>query len=286
MLGKTLVLFPPAWTPAKLFAPADLGTWLDPTELAGAAQDVAGTPVTAFGQLLGQLLDKRFAYARGARLDVNGGFDTDTGWTKGTGWTISGGMARCDGSNGAATTLTSIAGLALSTNKLLEVGYDYGSTNGRLRFNPVAGSATALMASASSGSFRGTVFATVDQSLVLQAPDAATVCTVDNLYVREILGSHALQSTAGSRPTLSAGGVINFSSGTKSLVTTFPSALGSACTVWRAIPGTGAQILTAQTVGTTYTETTDNRGYGVINRALTASEAAQLARYLSHKAGG
>ena len=67
------------------------------------------------------------------------------------------------------------------------------------------------------------------------------------------------------------------------LDTTFASALGSSCTVARAVVGQPPVILTNQTIGTSYATTTDNAGLLVINRALTPAETASLTTYLTAK---
>lgn len=47
------------WTPAQLFAAAELGAWYDPSDLSSLFQDAAGTtPVTAAGQPVGKVTDK------------------------------------------------------------------------------------------------------------------------------------------------------------------------------------------------------------------------------------
>ena len=48
-----------AWTPATLFANAEVGGWYDPSDLTTLFQDAAGTtPVTAVEQPVGRVLDK------------------------------------------------------------------------------------------------------------------------------------------------------------------------------------------------------------------------------------
>lgn len=57
-------------------------------------------------------------------------------------------------------------------------------------------------------------------------------------------------------------------------VITFPSSLGSACTVVTANRGTTPTIQTGQTIGTSYTITTTHAGKLIFPRALTAAETA------------
>jgi hypothetical protein len=69
------------------------------------------------------------------------------------------------------------------------------------------------------------------------------------------------------------------------MTTTFAASLGSACTVARAIPDVGAQILTSQVVGTTFSNTVSHAGLLIINRGLTADETAMVTGYLNKLAG-
>ena len=51
--------FPPAFSPASLFANNEPGVWLDPSDFSTMFQDAAGTtPVTAVEQPVGRILDK------------------------------------------------------------------------------------------------------------------------------------------------------------------------------------------------------------------------------------
>uniref|UniRef100_UPI00258CD073 hypothetical protein n=1 Tax=Pseudomonas sp. TaxID=306 RepID=UPI00258CD073 len=65
----------------------------------------------------------------------------------------------------------------------------------------------------------------------------------------------------------------------------FPASLGAACTVARSIPGVGAQILTSQTIGTSFVDNVDNCALIIINRALTAAETTNLTNWLNWRAG-
>lgn len=78
---------------------------------------------------------------------------------------------------------------------------------------------------------------------------------------------------------------IDFDSADDSLVTTFPTALGGACTIVRAVPHLGAVILEGQNIGTTFTDTSDNAGLIILNRALTAAERAGVTHWANQKVG-
>lgn len=99
-------------------------------------------------------------------------------------------------------------------------------------------------------------------------------------------GNHAFQATAASRPMLQQTPIrIDYDAVDDVTNTTFPASLGSACTVARSIPGVGAQILTGQTVGTTFTNNIDNCGMIIVNRALTPTETANITRLFNRLAG-
>lgn len=69
------------------------------------------------------------------------------------------------------------------------------------------------------------------------------------------------------------------------MVCTFPSSLGSNCTVARSVPGVGAVILTSQTIGTSYAIAADYCALVIVDRALTVDETAKLTAYLNARAG-
>lgn len=96
--------------------------------------------------------------------------------------------------------------------------------------------------------------------------------------------SLAKQPVEDSRPVYkSAPARVEFDGIDDELVTTFPVSLGSDCTVGRAIPGTGAQILTNQTVGTSFTNNVNCAALVVVDRALTSVETERLTAYLNAK---
>ena len=97
--------------------------------------------------------------------------------------------------------------------------------------------------------------------------------------------NHAQQTTANARPFYKTGPArINFDGVDDALVTTFATSLGSDCTVGRAVPGTGAQILTGQTIGTSFTASDDYSALVIVDRALTSVETKQLTAYLNARA--
>ncbi len=96
-----------------------------------------------------------------------------------------------------------------------------------------------------------------------------------------------LQATTANKPYLRRTPVsgkywLDGNTATAAMTATFPSSLGSACTVARA-NADGVTITPAQTITTTYNLTPPygyNSAVMIINRALTASETAVVSRYL------
>jgi hypothetical protein len=267
-----------SWSPVRLFGSADLGAIYEPQDFASLFQEAVGnTAVTAAGQLLGMVLDKRYSLARGAELSAS-----LNGYTNSTA-----GVTHTDTSfvNGAAVP----AGV---TKAILTVGKTYevtiaGSISGGADADLSVNTADALSPSARTAmrtGFGSCRFRADTTILYLRAIAGMTV-DLTAFSVKEIPGNHALQATAGSRPTLNAGGKINYSSGAKSLVTTWASSLGTSCTVAHAVQGGEAVILTGQTITTTFTDTTDHCGRVIINRDLTATETSKLRRWLNRRAG-
>jgi hypothetical protein len=259
--------------------------WYERANLTSLYQDGPGaTPVTAAGQPVGRGLSRDQGVERGAERVINGVFASDTGWTKGTGWSISGGMARINGTNTGSSLLTAAAPLAnMVVGTTYEGLFDYASTSGRLRFNPVVGNAGALVASGSSGRYSSFFVATGDPtSLAIQAPDANTVATISLVSVKPAPGNHQVQATASLKPLYQVGPKRLVFDGTDDvLTTTFAAALGSSCTIGRAIPGTGAVITTGVTVGTTFADNVSAAALVIFDRALTAGETAALTAYLN-----
>ena len=125
-------------------------------------------------------------------------------------------------------------------------------------------------------------------SLVIYAVDVispvtvyATDFSVDTLNI----GNYAIQTTTSMRPLLAATPQrLDYDAIDDKLTTTLATQL-TGCTVVRAIPNVGTQILTGQTIPTTYEDNTDHCGLIVINRALTPSETSAIATEFNKRAG-
>lgn len=259
------------------------------SDFSGLYQDAAGaTPVTAVGQPVGLILDRRFGLARGAELGINGDLSRGSeGWLYVEGqWALGGDGFSHDPtgqvsnhilyaslvgtfSDTGNSDLMFISGLnkhMLQTpdGKVLELVADVEVNEGGILRIRVNGSSLSLSARVSAP-FRG---------------------TVTFVSLREVPGNHASQPTTTARPTLRSGPLrIDYDGADDFLRTTFPSALGSNVTIARSIPGEGAQILTGQIVGAEWDDNVTSCATLVIDRALTGPETALVTAFLNQQAG-
>lgn len=270
-------------SPASLFASGEQGAWYDPSDLSTMFQDSTGTtPVTAVGQPVGLILDKSQGLALGPELATNGDFATDTGWTKGANTTISGGSANFAAASGYAIWQNSAGIFPGGYYEVTYIvsGYVSGTIRSYIGATPTFGPTISA-----NGTYTFRAGPIAGGELGFQSMDAFTG-SIDNVSVKAISGNHATQATAASRPLLAATGLsewTNYDGVDDVLNTTFPSSLGSSCTVARANVGGAPTILTGQTIGTTYADSTDNAGLIIIDRALTTQETTDLTTWLTAK---
>ena len=274
------------FSPLSLFASGEQGAWYDPSDLSTMFQDAEGTtPVTAVGQPVGLILDKSKGLVLGPELVTNGNFSVGTGWTLSGTTTISGGLlnAASPGSEFIAT--QSVPFVSGKTYELTIVVPTITSGNVSVVYG-VGTNVTAITV-VSSGTFKSRVAAGSGNSeLRLVSSGSGFTGTIDNISIKELPGNHASQATAAARPLLAATGLsewTNYDGVDDVLNTTFPSSLGSSCTVARANVGGAPTILTGQTIGTTYADSTDNAGLIIIDRALTTQETTDLTTWLTAK---
>jgi hypothetical protein len=283
----------PPFHPRQLFTGADLGFVQDPRVSGALFEESTGiTPIASADRPNGLLLDDRFRLARGPELVTNGEFNSGIqGWNASAAATLSwvSEKLRVTKAIGiyprASTVITS-----LTVGRRYEVRASFINPFAREAFISNASSAWSR-SFATSGTLSFSFFATatahgVDVGFWDASGLTNEYADFDSVSFREIPGSHATQASSPSRPLFQTGpSRVVFDGMDDSHTTPFSSSLGSACTVARAIPGTGAQILTGQTIGTTFTNTVTHAGMVVINRALTGSETANLTSWLNRAAG-
>lgn len=271
------------WTPATLFAAAEVGVWYDPSDLTSMFQDSAGATAAAIESPVGLILDKSKGLVLGAELVTNGDMSSATGWSGDSTAAITGGVL-----NVGAMTGNTVTQGCLTVGKWYKLVFSVTrfATLGTFRVRLGGGGAGDIVPGITGvGTYTVYGRASVDTAFALLRY-ATSDFDIDNISVRELPGHHATQATAAARGTLKATGVvewIDYDGVDDVHNTTFPVSLGTACTVARANVGGAPTILTAQTIGTSYASSTDHAGLIIVNRALTASETASLTAYLTAK---
>jgi hypothetical protein len=249
------------FSPLSLFAAGEPGAWWDPSDMSTLFQDSAGTtPVTAVEQPVGLMLDKSKGLALGPELVTNGDFsDGTTGWTVVSPVTasVSNGQVTITRNSGNTAMYQTYYGLTVGSYLLIT--FNVISTNrnpGVLYANeptaPVSGGAatTAINLPIATGPVKVFVPVTATSMnigyLGIGAAGSSSVLVIDNISVRELPGNHAFQSTAASRPVLSAR--VNLLTNTETLAT---QTVTTAATTQRLrFEGTGSVTLSGTATGT------------------------------------
>lgn len=266
----------------SLFANNKQGFVYDPNDLTTMFQDAAGTvPITGAGQAVGLLLDKSRGLVLGSDVIVNGGFDSVSGWVTGAGRTVAGGVASWDGTSGGTIYQTTTG---LVAGDYCEITYTIKNiASGSLRAN--LGNNFGVARTTAGIYTERLLHGTTANVVGVNTSSAGTVGSIDNISVRKVLGNHAYQPTSSMRPLLAASPQrLDYDTVDDRLITELPTQL-TGCTVIRAVPNVGTQILTNQTIPATYNDNTDHCGLIVINRALTATETSQITKLFNKAAG-
>jgi hypothetical protein len=194
-LGSIAAFGRRGFTPASLFAQGQPGVWYDASDLGTMFTTSDGTtPVTAVEQAVGLILDKSRGLAVGAELVTNGDFSSATGWTAEAGWSIGSGVAT------AAVTGTNLTGTSFPVvaGRTYRVEFDVVTfTSGILYVRVGEGTATTFTTTG-----RKSAILTATNTTGVQFFGGSIACSIDNVSVREIAGTHAIQATAASRPVL------------------------------------------------------------------------------------
>ena len=283
----------------SLFSNNEVGFAYDPNDLTTLYQDAVGAiPVTGAGQPVGLLLDKSKEMALGGELVTNGSFDNGT-----TGWVAEYQSALSNVNGKLRVTATGVNPYGVQTVSGLQVGKAYKFTyapfvkNGTgvwtiiLGDRPYGYQAQYAIVREPALSVGGSIIFTATTT-VLNIAMVGGLGTVvgdyadfDNISVKEIAGNHAYQTTSSMRPLIVASPQrLDFDIAEDNLITMLPMQL-TGCTVIRSVPNVGTQILTGQTIPTTYNDNTDHCGLIVVNRALTATETSQLTKLFDKAAG-
>ena len=220
MIGIGATLFKVAnkargFSPSSLFSSGEAGVWYDPSDLTTMFQDDTSALPAAIGEPVGTMLDKSQGLKLGSELITNGDFAADSNWTKGTGWSIANGVGVADNVTNQNLRQN---GVALTANKVYSITFTIlsisaGSVLGRFGGTPAVDSASFTEAGTYTFFLRAN---STNTSFMLRGSSGFTG-TVDNVTVKEVLGSHAT-ATDTKRPILARhpeGGVRNLLSYTQ-----------------------------------------------------------------------
>lgn len=190
-----------------LFAYGEQGAWYDPSDLSTLYQDSAGTtPVTAVGQPVGLMLDKRLGLVRGAELIPDSSFDDTTKWTKtqptSGSVTVSGGVLTINSTDGSYANASPV-GVNVVANAWYEYVITLTSCTGNLTVN-IGGTQGVNFTGA--GVFRGVLFTSTTAMEGVKRAGGAVNGVVTDFSVRKLDGNHATQATAANRPILQQDG--------------------------------------------------------------------------------
>lgn len=182
------------FTPAELFALGEQGVWYDPSDLTTLFQDAAGTtPVSAMEQPVGLVLDK----SRGLTL----GSEKWTGSpTLAANWSGSGGTYTSNGGTGFIT-VAAIGSAYLTVGKVYKTSFTVSNVTSGSVSSPYDGEGTNGAYKTANGTYERIFRAAADGLYIYSNGFAGTV---SNITVKEVTGNHASQTTAASRPVVSA----------------------------------------------------------------------------------
>ena len=276
--------------PASLFASGSKGVWLDPWDASTVFQDQAAntpatinTPVirhvsTSHGTALGPELWS-------TDLPLNGAISS--------GWSYSNGVIS-GVSNYGAPTPTNPDIVIPGMEGFAHYRYIRRSTGAGTSLAGVPGSVP-LGIFSPAGTYTAAGFLTDFRQLGANFTAGKNFNgSMEILSVRKIPGLIAHQITVTAAPVLkmhNAGVPYLYFDGVDDIMhvdffnESWMGSLGSNCTVARAIPGVGAQILTGQSIGHRFSNTISHAGLLVINRPLTIDETAALTVHLNKKSG-
>lgn len=253
----------------SLFSNGEQGFFYDPNDLSTMYQDAAGTvPVTAVGQPVGLIKDKsgRGNHARQTTSASRPAF------------------RQVPVLGNELSNKTSVTGLAINPS-----AYDTYLLGGQLtagktykialRVSNFQGSGYVgfsasdfLGAGASRNGYYEYIKTAIQTREVRLVTGMGATADFSEISVKEVTGYHTDQN------------YIEYDKVDDKLITNLPAQL-TGCTVIRAVPGVGVQLLTNQTIPATYEDNKDHCGLIVINRVLTAAEISQITKLFNKAAG-
>ena len=274
----------------SLFANGEQGFAYDPNDLSTMFQDAMGTvPVTTAGQTVGLVLDKSKGLVLGSELwssqvptiqNVSGTIGAYNSTTR----TMTNTGADAAGYPRFIFNVGAVVGKRYLITGKLSGNVSKIHSFGRIRLSS-SGNEASLFYNNQTGEFYGRVLAESSSLEFLTNLSVGESLTIDSISVKELVGNHTYQTQSSMRPLLVASPQrLDYDIADDKLITNLPAQL-TGCTVVRAVPNVGTQILIGQTIPAIYEDNTDHCGLIVINRALTASETSQITK-LFNKASG
>lgn len=267
----------------SLFVNGEQGFVYDPNDLSTMFQDSAGTvPVTGAGQPVGLMLDKSKGLLRSEELLVNGDFSSNVSWSIYENMSFSEGKLKANSTTNASVAQTAFKAVV---GKCYELTVNLSAYTKGPALVQLGGQ---YINFAATGIYKRLVIATTATSsleIIAGYFGSGGLWEMDSISVREVYGNHAYQTQSAMRPLLVASPQhLDYDTADDKLITTLPAQL-TGCTVVRSVPNVGTQILTNQTIPTTYNDNTDHCGLIVINRALTATETSLITKLFNKAAG-
>lgn len=191
------------YDPSYLFKNNEVGVWYDPSDMSTMYTESTGSLPSALEAPVGLLLDKSKGLALGPELITNGDFNNGT-----TGWTATGGSTFTVSDGKANWSHTSsfwflFQNINAVPGKVYELTANVVSVTGtvRLVINGGAGSTSVpLTAGITTVRLQN---ASANGNAGFKA-DSAFSIVIESVSIREVLGNHAYQTAAASRPVLSA----------------------------------------------------------------------------------
>jgi hypothetical protein len=159
------------------------------------------TPVTADGQPVGLMLDKsRGELFSDVELVTNGTFDTDSDWNKLNGATIANGKANIIGDGSSFTSITQTG--VFESDKQYSINLDVVINSGLgIKVQSAADEDIGFVTATGNYTFIFNKLGGTNLTIGRRTGGTAFNSTVDNISVREILGTTATQPVATKRPT-------------------------------------------------------------------------------------
>ena len=255
-----------------LFANGEEGFAYDPNDLSTMYQDAAGYwPLTRVGQDVGMMLDKSKGLVLGAELFTK--FNSTLSAT------LSRDTVPCVVTSTTDASIYGAVGSVIIQPGTYKIEYSWeGNTNlsqmsiqlpdgNNINIgNEAAGTFSRVMRFGAAGHF----------SVTKDEPKIGQTFTITKASIKQLPSNTAFQLTYSMRPRLQdAPRRVVFDGVNDKLTTILPAQL-TGCTVIRAVPTTGIEIQTNQTIPVNYEHSSNHCGLIVINRALTTSEVNQL----------